>query len=67
MEEAVNKISATAGLAPGKVIPIGIDASAPSRFLVSVIKEGDVQVERLGSLPEELPKFDDDTTVWIDV
>ena len=67
MEEAVNKISATAGLAPGKVVPIGIDASSPSKFIVSVIKEGDVQVERLGSLPEELPKFDDKTTVWIDV
>lgn len=67
MEEAVNKISDTAGLAPGSVIPIGIDVSAPSRFVVSLIKEGDVRVERLGSLPEELPDFDTKTTVWIDV
>lgn len=67
MEETVNRISATAGLPPGKVVPIGIDASSPSRFIVSIIKEGDVQVERLGSLPEELPKFEAGTTVWIDV
>lgn len=67
MEQAVNKISETAGLAPGQAVPIGIDESAPSKFIVSVIKEGDVQVERLGSLPEDFPMFPEDTTLWIDV
>lgn len=67
VEQAVNKISETVGLAPGQAVPIGIDESAPSKFIVSVIKEGDVQVERLGSLPDDFPMFPEDTTLWIDV
>ncbi len=67
MEQGVTKISETAGLPPGHVVPIGIDESIPSKFLVSVIKEGDVQVERLASLPESFAAFAKDTTVWIDV
>ena len=67
MDIVANKISETAGLAPGVAVPIGIDETAPSKFIVSVIKEGDVQVERLGSLPENFDTFSPDTTLWIDV
>jgi len=67
LDTVANKISETAGLAPGTTVPIGIDETAPSKFIVSVIKEGDVQVERLGSLPEDFAAFPDDTTLWIDV
>ena len=67
MDTVASKISETAGLAPGVAIPIGIDETSPSKFIVSVIKEGDVQVERLGSLPEDFVAFPADTTLWIDV
>lgn len=67
MEEMARKISETAGLAPGTVVPVGIDASAPSKFIVSVIEEGNVQVERLGTMPENLPTYPEQTTLWIDV
>lgn len=67
MDSAVNKISETAGLAPGSVVPIGINESSPSKFIVSAIKDGDIQVERLGSLPDEFAAFPEDTTLWIDV
>lgn len=67
MEEMATKISETAGLAPGTVVPVGIDAAAPSKFIVSVIEEGNVQVERLGTMPETLPTYPEKTTLWIDV
>jgi len=67
LDTFANKISETAGLAPGVAIPIGIDETSPSKFIVSAIKEGDVQVERLGSLPEDFAAFSQDTTLWIDV
>lgn len=67
MEETVTKISETAGLAPGTLIPVGIDQSSPSKFVLSVIGDGVTRIETVGSLIGDIPTAEAGQTLWIDV
>jgi len=67
MENTVTKISETAGLAPGTPIPVGIDESAPSKFLITTISSEGVKAERFGTVPDEFPEHPLGSTLWIDV
>ena len=67
MENTVTRISETAGLAPGTPVPVGIDESAPSKFLVNIISSEGIKSDRFGTLPDELPELLAGETMWIDV
>jgi Recombinational DNA repair protein (RecF pathway) len=67
MENTVTKISETAGLAPGTPVPVGIDESAPSKFVIFIISNEGITSERVGTLPDVLPEHPLGSTMWIDV
>jgi len=67
MENTVTKISETAGLAPGTPVPVGIDESAPSKFIIFIISNEGTTSERLGTLPDKFPEHPLGSTMWIDV
>ena len=63
----VNKLSEMAGMAPGVAIPVDVDPSVPSKFVVSCLQHGQVTTQRLGSLRDEFPEHPAGSVLWIDV
>ena len=61
------KMSQTAGLAPGTPIPVAIDASAPSQFVVTLLQDGKMQTATLAELDDSHLTAPAGSTLWLDV
>lgn len=67
MSTTYEKISDTAGLAPGTPIPVAMDTAGPSQFIVTRLKNSTINIETLPDLDDDHLVAPAGTTLWLDV